>query len=66
RPGSRDHMPIVGDSEVEGLFFATGHYRNGILLTPVTAFELSKWIADGKSSDTLSGFGISRFYKETV
>ncbi|MEO8513333.1 MAG: glycine oxidase ThiO [Ignavibacteria bacterium] len=66
RPGSRDHMPIVGDSDVEGLFFATGHYRNGILLTPVTAFELSEWIATGITSETLKGFGISRFYKETV
>ena len=66
RPGSRDHMPIIGDSEIEGLYFATGHYRNGILLTPVTAFELSDWIASGKKSEALSGFGIERFYKETV
>ncbi len=66
RPGSRDHMPIIGDSEVEGLFFATGHYRNGILLTPITAYELSDWIVTGTSSETLKGFGISRFYKEKV
>ncbi len=66
RPGSRDHMPIVGDSEINGLYFATGHYRNGILLTPITAFELSEWIASGNKSEALSGFGIERFYKETV
>ncbi len=66
RPGSRDHMPIVGDSDIDGLFFATGHYRNGILLTPVTAYELSDWIVTGNVSETLKGFGISRFYKETV
>ena len=66
RPGSRDHMPIIGDSDIDGLFFATGHYRNGILLTPVTAFELSRWISSGSSSETLNGFGISRFYKETA
>lgn len=66
RPGSRDHMPIVGDSEVEGLYFATGHYRNGILLTPVTAFEMAEWISTGNKSDVLKGFGIERFYKETV
>jgi glycine oxidase len=66
RPGSRDHMPIIGNSEVEGLFFATGHYRNGILLTPITAFELSDWIATGNPSEALKGFDISRFYKETV
>jgi len=66
RPGSRDHMPIVGDSDIEGLFFATGHYRNGILLTPITAFELSEWISTGNKSEALNGFGIERFYRETV
>ncbi len=64
RPGSRDHKPIVSDCEVVGLFFATGHYRNGILLTPITAYELSKWISTGKSSEVLKGFEISRFYAE--
>ena len=38
RPGSPDGLPIVGPSEVlPGLFYATGHYRNGVLLTPLTA-----------------------------
>jgi glycine oxidase len=36
RPGSRDNAPIIGDSEMPGLVLATGHFRNGILLTPVT------------------------------
>jgi glycine oxidase len=66
RPGSRDHMPIVGDCEIDGLFFATGHYRNGILLTPITSFELSEWVVSGNASALFSGFGISRFYKETA
>lgn len=66
RPGSRDHMPIIGDSEIEGLFFATGHYRNGILLTPITAYELSEWIVTGIKSKALKEFQLSRFYKETV
>ncbi len=66
RPGSRDHEPIIGDSEIEGLYFATGHYRNGILLTPITAFELSEWIVSGRKSEALEPFQISRFYKETV
>jgi glycine oxidase len=56
----------VGDSDIEGLFFATGHYRNGILLTPITAYELSDWIISGNTSRALNGFGISRFYKETA
>jgi len=66
RPGSRDHSPIIGDSNVNGLYFATGHYRNGILLTPLTAIELSNWIVSGKSSGVLADFGLSRFFKETI
>jgi glycine oxidase len=64
RPGSRDHEPIIGDTEIEGLYYATGHYRSGILLTPVTAKELSEWIVSGKRSDLLEPFQLSRFYKE--
>jgi glycine oxidase len=37
RPGTPDNGPIVGDAGVEGLLLATGHYRNGILMSPVTA-----------------------------
>ncbi len=36
RPGSPDNRPVIGTTEVAGLILATGHYRNGILLTPVT------------------------------
>lgn len=66
RPGSRDHQPIIGDTDVDGLFFATGHYRNGILLTPVTAYELSEWIVTGNRSETLKNFQLKRFYEEQV
>lgn len=66
RPGSLDHEPIVGDSEIEGFYFATGHYRSGILLAPITAVELSEWIVTGKKSEALQHFQLSRFYKETA
>lgn len=66
RPGSRDHEPIIGDSDIGGLYFATGHYRSGILLTPITAYELSEWIISGKKSKLLAPYQLSRFYKETV
>jgi len=66
RPGSRDHQPIIGDTEIEGLFFAAGHYRNGILLAPITAIELSCWIASGNMPETLEHFQLSRFYKEEL
>jgi glycine oxidase len=36
RPGTPDNLPIIGESPVRGLWFATGHHRNGILLAPVT------------------------------
>lgn len=36
RPGSPDNRPLIGRTDVDGLVLATGHYRNGILLTPVT------------------------------
>jgi len=37
RPGTPDNLPLIGPGAIEGLVLATGHYRNGILLTPVTA-----------------------------
>ena len=37
RPGTPDNLPLVGPSELDGLLWATGHYRNGILLAPLTA-----------------------------
>ena len=37
RPGSPDNEPVIGTTPVDGLVVATGHHRNGILLTPVTA-----------------------------
>ena len=40
RPGSPDNGPIVGTTPVTGLVMATGHYRNGVLLAPVTADEV--------------------------
>jgi glycine oxidase len=40
RPGSPDNAPIVGATDVQGLVVATGHYRNGILLAPLTAYEV--------------------------
>ena len=42
RPASRDHAPLVGPSGAPGVVLATGHYRHGILLTPITADELAR------------------------
>jgi glycine oxidase len=47
RPGTPDDLPILGPTDIEGLLIATGHYRNGILLTPVTAKLIRDWIVRG-------------------
>jgi glycine oxidase len=61
RPGSPDNAPIIGPSAVDGLILATGHYRNGILLAPVTADGVATLITDGALPDALTPFTISRF-----
>ncbi|HEY2044172.1 MAG TPA: glycine oxidase ThiO [Jatrophihabitans sp.] len=61
RPGSPDNAPIVGPSGLDGLIVATGHYRNGILLTPVTADGIAALIADGTLPEVLAPFTPDRF-----
>ena len=46
RPGTPDNAPILGGCELEGLVLATGHYRNGVLLTPITADVIAELITD--------------------
>jgi glycine oxidase len=61
RPGSPDNAPIIGPSAIDGLIHATGHYRNGILLAPVTADGVATLITDGALPVELQSFGMSRF-----
>ncbi|HYL46198.1 MAG TPA: glycine oxidase ThiO [Candidatus Limnocylindrales bacterium] len=61
RPGTPDALPILGPTDVKGLFMATGHYRNGILLAPVTAKLLRNWIVDEKISVNTELFSPLRF-----
>lgn len=61
RPGSPDNAPILGTSAVPGLVFATGHYRNGISLTPVTATGITELITTGETPDLLAAFSPRRF-----
>jgi glycine oxidase len=57
RPGTPDDMPILGPwPGVEGLYVATGHYRNGIPLAPATAAHLSSAIVDGGIPDLIKPF----------
>jgi glycine oxidase len=61
RPGSRDDAPILGPAPVDGLVYATGHHRNGILLTPVTADAIARLVLEGADDPALAPFGVQRF-----
>jgi len=61
RPGSRDDAPILGAGPIDGLIYATGHHRNGILLAPITADAMARLILDGVVEAVIRPFGIERF-----
>ncbi len=54
RPASADQLPLIGaSSTMRGVFHATGHYRNGVLLAPLTAKLLADLMMDGRADSTL-------------
>ena len=61
RPGTPDLLPIIGPTDIAGLWLATGHYRNGILLAPATANIMRDWIVSGKSNFNAENFSPLRF-----
>ena len=61
RPDTADHMPVLGRGHFEDLIFATGHFRNGILLAPVTAKLISELILKGSPSQSLDAYSPDRF-----
>ena len=61
RPATRDHAPLLGETTAPGVVMATGHYRHGILLTPITAEEIARLIRTGETSDWLQPFSPRRF-----
>ncbi|GAB3676133.1 glycine oxidase ThiO [Actinocorallia lasiicapitis] len=61
RPGSPDNAPILGPTGTDGLHVATGHFRNGILLTPVTADALAEVLAGGELPEIARPFTMERF-----
>ncbi|MGW4051829.1 glycine oxidase ThiO [Streptomyces sp. NPDC004779] len=61
RPGSPDNAPMLGPSALPGLHLATGHYRNGILLTPVTGDVMAEALATGALPDEARPFSPRRF-----
>ncbi|MEU8969606.1 glycine oxidase ThiO [Streptomyces monashensis] len=61
RPGSPDNAPLLGPSGLDGLLLATGHYRNGVLLTPVTGDVMAGLLADGELPEEARPFTPRRF-----
>jgi len=61
RPYTEDHLPVLGQTPVRGLVLATGHFRNGILLAPVTADAIASLVATGASEIDLAPFSVARF-----
>ena len=61
RPGTPDNAPIIGSSALDGLILATGHYRNGILLAPITAKIVSSLLAGETPPDVPAAVGPERF-----
>lgn len=62
RPRAKDDLPVLGAcEEIAGLFYATGHYRNGILLAPITAQLIAAAIVDGAMPANFEAFSPNRF-----
>jgi glycine oxidase ThiO len=61
RPATPDEMPILGESSAANLTLATGHYRNGILLTPITAKLIADLVWHQQADNLLSSFSWQRF-----
>ena len=61
RPGTPDGLPILGETEIPGYYVATGHFRDGILLAPITAEVMAQLISDEKPAHDLSNFSPLRF-----
>jgi glycine oxidase len=61
RPDSPDHLPILGPTDLSGLVIATGHFRSGVLLTPITSKLVREWITLGNVSEDWDRFSPMRF-----
>jgi len=65
RPATPDELPILGTSHCKNLTLATGHYRNGILLAPITAALIADLVCEQKSDSLLTQFNYSRFFAKS-
>ena len=61
RPGTPDNLPILGATSTPGYYVATGHFRDGILLAPVTARVMANVMSGEETDYDLSPFAVERF-----
>ncbi|MGH9129674.1 MAG: glycine oxidase ThiO [Acidimicrobiales bacterium] len=61
RPGSPDNAPLLGQTGMDGLVIATGHFRNGILLAPVTADAIAQLLDEGTTPELIAPFSPQRW-----
>jgi glycine oxidase len=61
RPDSPDHLPIIGPTDLDGLLIATGHFRSGILLAPITAQLIREWVTTQNVRQDWARFSPMRF-----
>jgi glycine oxidase len=61
RPGTSDDLPIIGETSMPGYFIATGHFRNGILLAPVTAEIMARLLRREAAGHSIEPFSPARF-----
>ncbi len=66
RPGSPDNAPLLGPTRLPGLQLATGHYRNGVLLTPLTGDVMAHSLATGELPDEARPFTPRRFTEPSL
>jgi glycine oxidase len=64
RPGTPDNAPAVGAADLEGLLWATGHYRNGVILAPATGRAIAALLVDGELPASFAPFSPARFHGE--
>lgn len=66
RPGTPDHAPFIGETVTPGLYVAAGHYRNGILLAPVTARIIADQLLGQETGPLAAAFTTRRAYSATA
>jgi glycine oxidase len=61
RPGTPDNLPVIGRGDPPNVIWATGHYRNGVLLTPITAEAVAELVTGGEAPAVMRPFTPERF-----